>query len=517
MSNNHFFRLVVLFVVLACLWSISCGDGDDVAKFHENGAQDDDDDSHADDDDSVGDDDDDVDVDDDDEIVFECSEDHPERTVGLIRCTTGASEGYTLFAPIYSTTTYLIDMFGQRVHSWEVEDHPFESVYLTEDGLLMRTALRGVDPLEDPTGKSTASVQTFDWDGTKIWDYKFSGPGFARHHDIEPLPNGNVLLIADEVISAQEAIDEGRDPKRLEGDQLRLLFIVEVQPTGPTTGDIVWEWHVRDHLVQEFDSFKGNFSEVKKHPERVDLNFPAHIAWSDWIHANSIDYLAEHDQIVITSRHFNEFWVIDHSTSSDQAATGVGGTYGQGGNLLYRWGNPASYGLGSEKDQMLSAPHDATMVVSGYPGSGDFLIFNNGEDKSYSSIVQITPPRAADGSYKRATGKPFGPSTAGWRYIADPPSSFFSPIWSGAQRLPNGNTLICCGVTGRLFEVNEEGEVLWEYIVPVSFSGPIHQGDPVPANAGVMENATFKVARYTPDYPGLAGRDLEPKGFIELP
>jgi hypothetical protein len=84
--------------------------------------------------------------------------------------------------------------------------------------------------------------------------------------------------------------------------------------------------------------------------------------------------------------------------------------------------------------------------------------------------------------------------------------------------LPNGNTLVCAGVIGHLFEVTPAGETVWQYMNPMVRGGILAQGElPGKDMRGHLWNAVFKVHRYAPDYPGLAGRDLTPNGVIELP
>ena len=103
----------------------------------------------------------------------------------------------------------------------------------------------------------------------------------------------------------------------------------------------------------------------------------------------------------------------------------------------------------------------------------------------------------------------FGPTAPVWSYTN--PSTFYSNHLSGAQRLPNGNTLITEGTSGHLFEVTPEGEVVWEYINPVTktFGTVKVLDDAIP-----MTNAVFRAYRYAPDHPALRGKDLSPKGTI---
>ena len=128
------------------------------------------------------------------------------------------------------------------------------------------------------------------------------------------------------------------------------------------------------------------------------------------------------------------------------------------------------------------------------------------------------PPVDADGRYLVAPGKAYGPEKPVWRYEAKNRPDFFSSEISGAHRLPNGNTLICAGVMGHLFEVTLQGETVWQYVNPMVRGGILAQGElPGKDMRGHLWNAVFKVHRYAADYPGLAGRDLTPQGVIELP
>ncbi len=425
-----------------------------------------------------------------------------ENTVGLIRNDPGSFEGYTLFSPMSFRTSYLINNEGLLVHSWQSEFIPGYMAYLTEDGCLYRTFITG-----GTTGIS--GVEKLDWDGNLAWRYNCSGDGYSRHHDIAVLPSGNVLMIVLELKDSIQAIEAGANPATF-GRRLYSESVIEVRPNGPSGGDIVWQWHAWDHLVQNYDSTKDNYGMVKAYPELINLNAEQPMR-ADFMHVNSIGYNEEFDQIVLTSRIYSEIWVIDHGTTTEEAAGHAGGRYGKGGDLLYRWGNPRNYGYGTLESQKLFYPHAGTWVESGMPGAGNILIFNNGgEDlnRIYSSVDEITPPVDTGGNYQG--GLPYGPTEPCWSWNAPEPGDFFSVYISGAQRLPNGNTLICDGPHGALFEVTPDGEEVWRYVNPVISTGPIKQGT-VPSG-----NDVFKIRRYALDYPAFEGRDLAPKGPIEL-
>jgi Arylsulfotransferase (ASST) len=494
--SNKTVLFILVSIVVFCL-AMGCAEDDD---------SDSDSDSDPDDDDD----------DDDDETEFECDESHPNRESGLIRCQTGASEGYTLFAPTQSTTTYLIDMFGHLVHSWESEYRPGESAYLLEDGKLLRTFDTGPTAIFQAGGKG-GGVQLIDWDGSVIWTYAYCNDEYCQHHDVEMLPNGNVLLIAWERLSEAQVIQAGRNPALLVEDELWPDTIIEVEPDGDEGGKIVWQWRVWDHLIQDFSSDKDNFGVVQDHPERIDINY-APDPRADWIHLNAVDYNEELDQIMVSSRVMSEIWVIDHSTTEEESAGHTGGVGGKGGDLLYRWGNPAAYRAGSSADQIYYLQHDGHWIEKGLPGEGNILVFNNGLGRpggNYSTVDQIVPPVSILGDYSHTAGLPFGPESPNWTYAAVPEVEMFSSHFSGAGRLPNGNTLICVGRTGKFIEVTEGGQQVWLYINPI---GQVNDR-PESGNTGGVDagNMVFRAYRYAPDYPGLTGRDLTPGEYLTDP
>lgn len=396
--------------------------------------------------------------------------------------------GQILFAPMYGMTTYLIDYSGSVNHTWDSNYFPGEAVYWLGDGSILRT----IKTKEFGFGGSGGGIQKMLWDGTITWDFRYDSFGDLSHHDIEILPNGNVLLVAWETKTTAEAIAAGRDPNTILGDTFMPSHIIEVEQTGQTTGNIVWVWHSWDHLIQDFDSSKANYGVVEQHPELIDINFGGELVKSDWLHTNSIDYNRDFDQILLSIRNFNEIWVIDHSTTMQQAAGHTGGNSGKGGDLLYRWGNPAAYKRGTSADQKLFSQHDASWIDKGCPGAGNILVFNNGVNRpsgTYSSIDEILPPVDENGFYSLNHGAAYGPEYLQWTYTGNPPSSFYSQGISGAERLKTGDTLICNGVEGKFFEVTLDGTTVWQYVNP--YPGP-------------LMNHVFKIEYIAPKEPSEA-------------
>ena len=412
---------------------------------------------------------------------------------------TAAFEGYTLFSPLGSQDTYLIDNGGVVVHSWTSDYAPGLSMYLLEDGTLMRTASLMGPNQWFAAGGASGRVEQWSWDGELLWEFEYSDGYHRLHHDIEVLPNGNVLMIAWEFVDEADAIAAGRDPSLLSDGELWPDHIIEVEPTGSSGGNIVWEWHAWDHLVQDYDSSKDSYGVVADHPELIDVNYVSGRESADWNHTNSIDYNSDLDQVLLSVRSFNEIWVIDHSTTSEEAAGHTGGDLGMGGDLLYRWGNPQAYDTGTADDQVFFGQHDAEWIGDGIPGEDNILVFNNGSQiagRAYSSVDEIATPLGADGSYTLVAGQAYGPDDLAWSYAAEPATSFYADHISGSQRLANGNTLITDGISGILFEVTTGGEVIWEY----DTGGQV-----------------FRADRYAPNYAGFDGTPLDDNPTNQAP
>jgi len=396
-------------------------------------------------------------------------------------------EGYTLFAPMWDTETYLIDNDGDVVCTWRSTYTDTQASYLLENGNLIRTSLAS-SPIF--AGGAQGRIEMFNTKGSKIWNFEYSSNQYNQHHDVEILPNGNILLIAWELKSKQEAIAAGKNPNQLNGNEFWPDHVIEVEPIGSSDANIVWEWHVWDHLIQDYDPSKANYGDVSDHPELIDINFGGNRA--DWNHINSVDYNEEFDQILLSVHEFNEIWIIDHSTTTEVAAGHAGGRYGKGGDLLYRWGNPEAYRQGIKDDRKYFGQHDGQWIEEGCPGEGNILVFNNGgsrPDGRYSSVDEIIPPVDENGFYEYSPGTAYGPEEQTWIYTMPNPRDMFSQTCSSSQRLPNGNTLICSANQGMFLEVTKEKEIVWSYDNPYPLLNP--------------RKIVTEAIKYPTDYPGL--------------
>ncbi|MEM9801532.1 MAG: aryl-sulfate sulfotransferase [Planctomycetota bacterium] len=456
---------------------------------------------------------------------------------------TSAWPGFTLVAPLGSKRIYLVDMAGEEVHHWDAPEKPGEMVYLTERGTVLATQRNEDDPYFQDAGGHGGALRELAHDGTVLWEYVHNGPDGSQHHDCKELPNGNVLFVAWDRTTRAEALAAGRDPELLEGQEWWPGAVYEVRPVRPKGGEIVWSWHARDHVMQGLDPDLPNFGDPAESPEKIDINGDrdvkppteeeeaadaaamaalgyagggdadddgdsdsdedeeeedpedavrkARVEDADWMHTNAVAYNAELDQIAISVRRYDEIWIIDHGITREEAR-------GPKGDLLYRFGNPFAYRMGEWEDRPFLGQHDVQWIPDGHLGAGNLIVFNNGtRGREWSSIYEWWPPLDVDGRYQRAKGEPFGPAEPEWTFEAEDRESVYSPFISGVQRLPNGNTLVCSGAPGHVFEVSPVGEVVWDWRCPFTVVGD---------EEILMEEyptALFRARRYGPDHPGI--------------
>jgi Arylsulfotransferase (ASST) len=366
-------------------------------------------------------------------------------------------------------------------------------------------------------GGEGGRVEEYDWDGNLVWELDFSTATYMQHHDIRRLPNGNILMLVIEKKTYAETIAAGFNPSKFQPEvaQKGMMlpdYVVEIQPTKPVGGKVVWEWHTWDHLIQDYDATKLNYGVVKSHPELIDCAGDQKALPAFWNHMNSIDYNASLDQIALSVRGNSEVWIIDHSTTTAEAKSHAGGKHGKGGDLLYRWGNPACYRTGTVSDQRYFQQHDVEWIKSDCPGAGNLTCFDNGLGRgNYSTVEEFTPAVDANGNYTMVAGSVIPPADYKWFYKGTTADPMYSENISGAQRLQNGNTIICSGTVGEFREVTTAGDLVWKYICPVAATGPMTQGAAIPedaARAGEYMNSVFRVYKYPLDYAAFKGRTL---------
>ena len=440
-----------------------------------------------------------------------------QNTVGLLSYDKEAAyNGYNLVYPHNQPHVYLLDNCGEIVHTWTDDEQwrPGNIAYLTENGKLVK-AKRHKNVTQDHIwfGGGGATVEIRDWENNLEWTYTVNDSLQRLHHDIEPMPNGNILMTVWNKLNQQQLFDLGRDTIQFKDKALLSESIIEV---NPATNEIVWKWDLKNHFIQDRDSTRANYGKLADHPGKVNINYPTNTIQNSWFHMNAISYNEELDQIIVSVPTYNEIWIIDHTTTTVQAAGNTGGLSGTGGQLMYRWGNPAVYGKGDATAQTLFFQHDVhwvqRFISTTNPDYGKLAVFNNQVGTNFSTGEFFSPPwDMYEWKYTKTNGI-WGP-VASEKTIKHPtPTQMFSSGLSSIQLLPNNNILFLVGRTGYAFELTKDNRMVWEYIVPLKNGNSVAQGSALAPN----DNTTFRMKRYPADFAGFIGKDLSSKGFIEL-
>ena len=283
---------------------------------------------------------------------------------GLVTNTGGVAPGFVHFSPTHGRTTYLLNTDGEVVHTWTGADHAATSAYLLDNGNLLRTENNGAKPYRAGAG---GRLREYTWDGEVVWEFVQDTEALEMHHDLTVLPNGNVIATVWGPKSQSEARQAGyADPSE---NGVRTDGLIEIEKTPDGGSRVVWEWYMWDHLIQDHDPFADNYGDPAEHPERIDANNNSGLRF------NAVDFNPELDQIAGSLN--SEIVIIDHSTTREESATGEGGHHGRGGDLLYRWGNPETYGRGTAEDRRLFGQHDVRWVPGDGASEWRIMFYNN--------------------------------------------------------------------------------------------------------------------------------------------
>jgi len=425
------------------------------------------------------------------------------------------SEGYVLSAAFSGSTTELFDNEGNVIFTW---DHTGEdrttatngySCYLLQNGNLLRGCKPSRITVSSGASPQQGCIQEVDPDGNVLWSDTMATTTRMSHHDFKPLPNGNVLCVAFVNVSKEEALAAGLDSILFSGSggmfggsvrSIEAEMIYELKPdrTGGNNHEIVWEWYLLDHVTPK--------ENARAHPELFSGYMAPLYFSTQLVHLNGIDYNPVKDLIVFSSRVFSEIYVLDHSTTTQEAAGHTGGAYGKGGDILYRWGHPSNYILELKYDTVyteadtiefgdhkyiieadttinltktphaqdyVNCLHCPTWIPEGYVGAGNVLFFHNNDDENMmqlgnSQAIEVSPDVDGTGKFVLTPETPAGPSAPTWIYDPDESTSMYSASMSTAIRMKNGNTLIHeaypggnnSGNSGTVREVNREGVVV---------------------------------------------------------
>ena len=306
---------------------------------------------------------------------------------------------------------------------------------------------RGVDLVPGRVaGQVSKTIAELDWDGKPVWQFGPQAPdGLARqHHDWGRLPNGNTLVLAN-------LTHEAPGFKRPVLDDV----VYEVDPAGA----IVWRWVAAEHL-----------DELGFTPAELALIHAADTA--DYLHVNDLKVVGPNhwfdagdtrfapDNLIFCSRNANVIAIVDRRSGH------IVWTLGPSYPAIPR--GAAARRVPRPVDQ-ISGQHDAQIIPKGLPGAGDLLVFDNQGQAGYPTAeLQLT------GGSRVLEIDPVTRQVV-WQYTAEdsgqPSWAFRSTHISAARRLPNGNTFIDEGQSGRLFQVTRDGDIVWEYVNPFPHPG----------------------------------------------
>jgi len=385
----------------------------------------------------------------------------PFRKPGLTYRNPEALGGYTLVTPIGGDAVYLIDEMGRIVHKWNVPNFQPGYGFLIPGGNLL---VRGQPLVEsgvaigEPAGNADILLE-LDWDSNEIWKWEHEG----FHHDMVRMSNGHTLVIVWELVpeNLAQRIKGGlpqQTVQKVTSNKDFMSFILQGVGVGGRPrlegmlSDALWEidlagqpvniWHAYEHFDPEVDVIGP-------------LDFP-----NEWTHINGIE-MTPAGQVLISSQKLDQILKISWPD----------------GEVLWKWGGPGC----------LSHQHHPTITPD-----GTLLVFDNGTHHPIQGRSRVVEVDMDSGEIV-------------WQFVSSPVFSMLSLHIAGAERLANGNTLICEGESGRLVEVTREGQICWEWISPF-----IHDFK------GVAAAMLFRAHRYLADGPELAGRELDPAPFTEL-
>lgn len=366
----------------------------------------------------------------------------------IVRDLNRMEDSYILINNIMGGKVFLMDKTGTIVQNWEMEYGIGNDCTLLDNGQLLAL-------LKDPDaqikfGGYGGIIRILNKDSSVAKEFKYSSENEVVHHDIEMLPNGNLLFLVWEKITAATALENGFNTERE-------LFPETLIELDPNTSQVVWSWRSMDHIVQDVDNTKLNFGNISNSFRKIDVNYEEREEDKidgDIMHANGISYDKENDIIFISVNNFSEIWAIDHSTTIEEAKSSTGGNFGYRGDLLYRFGNPSAY-QNINGNRLFHNMHNPNLINQ----NQSMLVYANQNNISQSEVFEfdLNSLILAFDSNNEPIIK--------WSYTNP---DLYSRIVSSAIRQKNGNTLITDSDTG-IIEVNPDGTIVWEFKGPGLF------------------------------------------------
>lgn len=391
-----------------------------------------------------------------------------------------AFDGFALYNLGNQSTARLINANQQIAYTWSCPTTFSYAMAMKPNGNLVRSCVNSGNQINTAAG--SGKVQELNPQGQVVWEFVYSSADYVTHHDACLMPNGNVLLLAyvRKTVAELQAMGYTGSSTKYPGR------IIEIQPTG-STAQIVWQWELADRFIQYVDANKPNYMPIAENPHRLNINVSVSGGGGgggiDWFHENGIDYNEDLDQIAFSARYLSEIFIIDHSTTTAEAAGHTGGNSGRGGDFLFRWGKPANYGIAGTQ-RIPAAVHDVKWVRGGAMDGWLSFFNNNGGGGNTSTVDAINPAREGY-SYPWTPGQVWGPSTYDFRHTC----LAYASGQSAGDIMPNGN--VFAAPSGQyMYEVNSSNQVVWQY------------------NAGPQ-----RAFRYACDHPGIINLLNDPCGI----
>jgi hypothetical protein len=398
-----------------------------------------------------------------------------------------AWDGYTLLCSMgghvnpdtgVNCQAILIDMEGNLINEWPLTSTPSK--------ILPGGYVIGQEGVLGSSGGQTCPLVQLDWKGNKVWEWRGlpRSPGakelFGCHHDfqregnpvgyyapgMEPkTANGKTLILSNY-----------HPPVALTQHISRHLLHDDVLYEVDWEGNLIWQWYAWEHFDQMgfnesaqqaiYDTFAG--FDPNGGSDYQHFNAASYLGLNKWYEAGDLRF--HPDNVIFDCRSSNIMGIIarhDHPTGAWVS-----------GDIVWRVGPDYSYGRPEHRLGQVIGQHHVHMIPKGLPGAGNILLFDNGGNAGYGPLMSGLAPVANNKLREYSRVLEFDPITLDvvWEY-ANPEAqyddqgncleaSFFSPFISGAQRLANGNTLVCQGSNGRVFELTPAREMVWEYVSP---------------------------------------------------
>ena len=360
------------------------------------------------------------------------------------------SDDYIFVVENSSTNSYLINKQGDKIYDWIFDTTSGNDLEILNNGNILGL-FKAANPSID-FGGFGGTAKIIDQTNNTTWEYTVSDNDFIAHHDVEMLPNGNILMMIWERINNETAVNNGVD---FETD----IFTEKIIEVNPSSNEIVWEWRSWDHIIQDKFESLSNYGDVNLNPGKININYTidnppggSFFINGDIMHANGIDYDSENDVIFLSVNYYDEIWVIDHSTSLTESQGASGGNYNKGGDLIYRFGNPNTYN--SLGNKIFDKNHFPNLLEDNVEGDGNVLVYVNGNSTKQSIVYELEMPA----NFNLLSNNNNEPNII-WSYLN---ADLFSGKLCGAIRLSNGNTLITESDYG-LWEVTPKGNIVWKY------------------------------------------------------